>query len=134
MLKKRLRDHVLTYGVTLDRQRRFAFFALPKCASQSVQRYLLKDRCVVQKDNRQAWLDELDTYQNENWKRLVRFAFVRNPWDHVVSAFYYLRQMMLVDQELSFNAFVMDVLAKVSDPSEIDTHFCRQAPKLQLWR
>lgn len=95
------------------------FVHIPKCAGVSIARALFGDRGA---GHLPIWTFEL-AYEKSEFERWFKFAFVRNPWDRVVSAFHFLKQGGMNDQDaawaerqglsrIDFEAFVLNRLSR----------------------
>jgi len=75
----------------LDHQQKFAFIAIPKTACTSVQRYFDP---TEQDPEPPIYHMDIATMnkQNPEVSNYYKFAFVRNPWDRFVSAYYNFTQ------------------------------------------
>ncbi len=117
-------EHLKEQRPVLDRQNKFMFFSNNKVAQTSVNRRLLKLRSIVYKDDRQKY----ESYFQDAIGKLdsiYKFTIVRNPWDRVVSAFFYLRARSRLNfRSMSFGHFVLKVLSE-HGPA-LDAHFTPQ--------
>ena len=123
-----LLKHIKQQSPVLDKKNVFVFFSNNKVAQTSINRHLLKDRCIVRKDDHQGYDAKLDSIDfGSAWK----FTIVRNPWDRTVSAFFYLKKhfsrLSMDIRSMSFEHFVINVLQKHG--SALDAHFEFQFPK-----
>ncbi len=91
------------------------FVHIPKCAGISVMKSLFGDRTGSHLIIRDFQL----VYNRHEFERYFKFTFIRNPWDRLVSAFFFLKQggfgkrdRTWMDENLStyadFDAFVRD--------------------------
>ena len=116
----------------LDKQSRFMFLASRKCGTQSVCRYLLKDRCIVRKDSPNTHSKKINGYSNLDIEYIFKFTIVRNPYERVISAFHALQQYSQrkgkVPADIDFKIFVKEILSKKG--IEYDVHFEPQYPNL----
>jgi len=108
--------------VILDRRDRFVFFPNSKVAQRSIARHLLADRVIVRKDDPGVWEARFDRLDASYLDRTFKFTIVRNPFDRVVSAFFYLRKKC---RGYEFNEFVVDVLGRQG--AAFDAHFDPQS-------
>ncbi len=126
VMNSSLIKHIKQQSPVLDKKNAFMFFSNNKVAQTSINRHLLKDRCIVRKDDHQRYDAKLDSVDfGSVWK----FTIVRNPWDRVVSAFSYLkvRKRLSMDiRSMKFENFVMNVLQKHG--TALDAHFEPQFP------
>ena len=113
--------------VILDRLDRFVFFPNSKVAQRSIARDLLRDRVIVRKDRPSVWQARFDRLDETYLDRIFKFTIVRNPFDRVVSAFFYLRKKC---RGWEFNEFVVDVLGRQG--VAFDPHFDEQSDGLFL--
>lgn len=111
--------------VILDRLERFVFFPNSKVAQRSIARHLLKDRVVVRKDGPRAWARRFDRMDDATLDGIFKFTIVRNPFDRVVSAFFYLRDKC---RGFELSEFVVEVLGRRG--VDFDPHFDVQSDGL----
>jgi chondroitin 4-sulfotransferase 11 len=79
-------------GMTLDYPKSFdnhkcIFIHIPKNAGTSVRSNLKLDSNLGHQPL--SWYENLD---NDKYKSYFKFCFVRNPWDRLVSAYFYLKE------------------------------------------
>lgn len=117
--------HARANPVILDRDDRFVFFPNSKVAQRSIARDLLADRAIVRKDDPAGWEARFDRLDDAYLARTVTFTIVRNPYDRVVSAFFYLRDRC---GGWAFNRFVVEVLGR--EGAAFDPHFEPQSDGL----
>lgn len=129
-MNKSLIEHIKQQSPVLDKKSIFAFFSNNKVVQTSINRHLLKDRCIVRKSNRQKYDAKFES-SIANLDSIWKFTIVRNPWDRAVSAFFYLKKhvsRLPIDiRSMSFEYFVINVLQKHG--TELDAHFEHQSPK-----
>lgn len=86
----------------ISEKNKYCFVAVPKTGTTAITAQLLKDpsavRGKVTVDGSEIVVGEHDTAERlrdamgeTHWSQLYTFAFVRNPWDRVVSAYFYYR-------------------------------------------
>ena len=92
----------------ISKSKNYLFIHIPKTGGSSLRRELIKNKSdedlVFLDDNQHNKVPSIKKIYTENdinWKSTFKFAFVRNPWDRVVS--YYLYQFK---NKLSFKQFV----------------------------
>lgn len=110
----------------LDRFSDFVFLPHNKCAQRAIVRESsLTDRVVVKKDDKGLW--NL-TAVNYPWQSAFKFTVVRNPFDRVVSAFFYLKSIRQpkIDAHISFCDFVKSV----GYLPTFDPHFDLMTPRI----
>lgn len=113
------------YEIVLDKNLDFAFFTHNKNAQTSVNRFLLKDRTVVKKDNLKLWnLVKREYERNIDNKKIITFTIIRNPFDRYVSAFCYLQKMNIIDKKIDINNWTARIF-KIFGPA-FDPHFTHQ--------
>ena len=117
--------HARRNPVILDHRDRFVFFPNSKVAQRSIVRHLLAERAIVRKDDPRAWEARFARIDDAALARTFTFTIVRNPFDRVVSAFFYLRDRC---GGYAFDRFVVDVLAR--EGPAFDPHFEPQADGL----
>jgi len=112
---KELTDIIRQRGHIADKEDQFIFLASRKCGTQSVCRYLLRDRVILRKDNPKEHRIKMLGYSDDDVLRIFKFTIVRNPWERVVSAFHALQQYSprIVPRDIDFKTFTTDVLAKI---------------------
>ena len=110
---------------TLDKKGVFAFFYNRKCASMSIQRYALKDRVVVRKDDSCSYYKKLSEMTDDDLDRLFKFTFVRNPYERVVSAWHYLQTHGFMKKHMGAGQTFEEFVLSHNIPS-IDPHFHHQ--------
>jgi hypothetical protein len=110
--------------VVLDKANRFIFFANNKVCQTSIVRHLLAHRCIEKKKNLYEWNREVKQMNEVNFNKLFKFTIVRNPWDRAVSAFKHLQRIEVIDENLTFENFVVDVLSEYG--TDFDPHFGSQ--------
>jgi len=84
---RRLPPHTKT-SLSLFDQYRCLFVHVPKTGGLSIETGLFGIAGI--NDHRPLWQYEL-TYNQNEFESYFKFGFVRNPWDRLVSAFYYLQ-------------------------------------------
>lgn len=109
-----------------DADLRFVYFTHNKNAQTSVNRVLLRNRAIVEKDNYKLWT-LARAMQLGLWERRrpVTFTIVRNPFDRVVSAFCYLQKIGKIAPQANFEDFMTETFVHTG-PS-FDPHFLPQA-------
>jgi hypothetical protein len=104
----------------IDFNKNFLFIHIPKCAGTTVEKMLNLDsvgcwvcqKKVIPKLHKLKSAQHL-TYQeykalisSNYWTRLYKFAFVRNPYDRIVSEYFYCRQEKPFFKYPDFESFV----------------------------
>lgn len=108
-MPKQLGDFQLQYLLSLtpvlDCYGDFIFIPHNKCAQTSINRGVLQDRVKVKKDDPDGY--NKFRYKKE-WENVFKFTIIRNPFDRVVSAFFYLQQSRgsIIDPSMSFSDFI----------------------------
>lgn len=98
--------------VIFDNRDRFIFFPNHKVCQRSITRAALADRAIVHKGNDATWQEKSVDVDVDYLSRMVTFTAVRNPYDRVVSAFFFLQGVDKIDKEYDFIPFCAEVLAK----------------------
>jgi hypothetical protein len=85
---KNLRDGISDEGYTLQPfdEYQCIFIHVPKCAGQSIRQTLFED---LQPGHINAYTYQL-IYPRHQYQKYYKFSFVRNPWDRLVSAFFFM--------------------------------------------
>lgn len=85
-----LRENVSTEGYSYQgfEEKKAIFVHIPKCAGVSVNKVLFRNL-----DGGHRTLEEYSIiFEPEKFNNYFKFTFVRNPWDRVVSAFFFLKK------------------------------------------
>gem|GEM_PF-3011274 len=116
----------------VDAAGRWACFGNAKTAQKSMMLGILDYRQVYHRRGvrnwRRVWEQVVVPRLERN--RVLLFTFVRNPWDRVVSAFFFLQQRGTLPKKLQFKEFVKRELVQGYD--NVDRHFRPQAPTF-MW-
>lgn len=107
--------------VIFDNQDRFIFFPNHKVCQRSITRAALADRAIVHKGDDVTWQEKSQDVDVDYLSRMFTFTVVRNPYDRVVSAFFFLQGVDKIDKEYEFIPFCNEVLAKQG--FDFDRHF-----------
>jgi len=124
-----------TNPVVLDKDSKFIFIPNNKVAQTSIVRNVLRNRCIVKKDNSLRWhLHFLKTIFLLPFRKYYTFTVVRNSYAMVFSAFNYVKYK-LNHTELNkyddFNCFVKELLSRKREA--IDPHFLPQSEKIDSY-
>jgi len=100
----------------ISHKHKFIFIHIPKCGGTSVELALLKNEGIDLKNYEKDDLDflneeqkqkfrigydykgittqhrKIDEYKSDNEKKYFTFTFVRNPWERLVSEFFYIKK------------------------------------------
>ena len=69
------------YQITLSNQKKYIWFLIPKCGSNSIRNFLHKNSEIVSNEQfKEAVRTGID------WENYFKFIIVRNPWDRLLSA------------------------------------------------
>jgi len=117
----------------------FLFFFNGKVATQSSIRTALKGMVFLSKTKRPTYRNVLHSYSLSDIKRMFKFTIVRNPWDRVVSGFFFFQQTnsrhykSIIKNE-TFNKFVKTRLLEcgIGMDQYIEDHFDFQYPKVMF--
>lgn len=99
-------------------QKRFVFIHIPKTAGSSIFRVLTScnDAPDTDENRHMEWIRITEKYRNlvsrtgeaaGELESYFKFAFVRNPWDRVVSMYSYRLRNREIPADLSFREFVL---------------------------
>lgn len=91
----------------LDKKKRFMFFRNCKCGQKSVWQGLRKRVVAFSKPKMYSRLRE--TLDETMVKDSFKFTIVRNPWDRLVSSFFFLRKYNIPWTKQPFQKFVKSV-------------------------
>lgn len=86
----------------LDKKNLFMFFGNHKVALTSVVRHALRDRAIVKKSSEKYYNKKFNGYSEKQINKMFKFTIVRNPFDRIVSGFFYLRKHGIL-REKNFN-------------------------------
>lgn len=111
-MERELIEHFRKIGPALDRNALYAFFFNNKVGFKSVNRYLLKDRSIVRKDDEDFYNIIFRGYEADRFEHVYKFTIVRNPWDRVVSAYFYFRRYKAYSKDYPFDQYVKDLREK----------------------
>lgn len=70
------------YFCTVNDQFKFVWFQVPKVASTTIRKILKQNHLLIPKKTFKP-----TAFQSENFQNYFKFAFVRNPWERVVSCY-----------------------------------------------
>jgi len=127
-----LHNHIFNLFPSLDVNRQFMFFSNHKVAQTSINRGLLKDRVILVKGNFKEYKNIFDSYTMDFIvKDIFKFTIVRNPWSKVVSAFHYLKRTKIINNTMTFNKFVNNILVKYIDGPQRKLLFFHEFNKLE---
>lgn len=121
-IKKR-ENHVI-----FDKEGKFIYFPVNKVMQTTLARNLLKNRCIIYKDNPSLWNEY---FEKTDFKNTYKFSIIRNPIDKFESAYNYLKKQekqskRLKIENLNINNFIKNILINYSNPSQLNAHFERQ--------
>jgi len=123
-------EHIYKQDPAIDAiDGKFLFFCNSKVATQSTVRGVLKGRARTSAFSPGKYKRIIQSYTLSDIQRLFKFTIVRNPWDRVVSRFFFLQQIRhrrLYKKE-TFSSFVKSGLFI---KSHIDNHIDFQYPKI----
>lgn len=68
----------------------------------------LKTPPWIDKERHMNVVNMVKTYGEESWENYFTFTFVRNPWDRMVSWFFWRKRMRTIPKDLTFSEFVID--------------------------
>jgi|WetSurSiteA1Bulk_404760.scaffolds.fasta_scaffold00439_4 hypothetical protein len=125
-----IRNLINSLKPVLDTEGKFLFFSNNKVMQTSLNRGLLSNRAIIYKDDPIKYNYVCSKYSEEFLCNVFKFTIVRNPWDLVVSAYFYLKKIdgsILANKKINFADFV-DKHLKYKGAS-IDPHFNEQHPK-----
>lgn len=115
--------------IILDRRLQFVYFPNNKVCQTSIARNVLAHRAVVRKDSARRWDRWFDKSLAAASENTFCFTVVRNPFDLVVSAYFYLQKRNhVVSRYGTFEEFVLHCLHVQG--ATVDPHFLPQSEKL----
>jgi len=130
-MKPELMRHIRNLSIppALDVLGRFVHCRNARTGTTSINQGPLRDRSIIHSRNPQMWATVWDRVIEPRIDELVVFAFVRNPWDRVCSAFYQCRDnakgiQNQITRTWEFKDWVKQVLA-VKGPV-VNMHFANQ--------
>lgn len=131
-------QHMVDQVPIMDRQGKFLYFSNHKVATISINRHALKHRTIIRKSHTKQYNNVMLRLKPKHMSRLFKFTVVRNPYDRMVSGFFYMQQHhdrmpLLVKQginikKMSFRKFVLEVFQKYGP--DLNIHFHHQHPKV----
>jgi len=128
-MDKAKRAYILSLWPILDKKRKFLFMPIAKSATRAISRLLLKDRIIHFKSGIDKHKEAFNSYSDEELEVLFSFAIVRNPWDRLVSFFFYmLKEKPEILGTKDFKTFVMGKLAE--EGTRQDEHLYTQHSRL----
>jgi hypothetical protein len=75
----------MSYNLVISHKSKYVYYSIPKTATTSIKKYLEKYTLI---DIGSFKLENgYDIEYNNEWNNYYQFAFVRNPWDRVLSCF-----------------------------------------------
>ena len=120
-----MKDYIRKLRPVLDKENKFLFFGNHKAGLTSVNRTLLKDRVINWKSFKKNYYKEFDKYSDEEIQNMFKFTIVRNPFDRLVSAFFYLRKHNIIPKKEFIDFIKQDIAVKGPD---VDPHVHFQYP------
>jgi hypothetical protein len=87
----------------------------PSCVNHLVKRYMREHAGFGDREGAHVGASKVMAYDRNAWKNYFKFCFVRNPWDHAVSD-YYWRLHCRGNPNVSFREFLL----RLDDPSRDD--------------
>jgi len=89
----------------------WVFIRTPRTASTAMAHVLGEGKTNGFSHHTGAELRDVLQDHCRRWRDVFSFAFVRNPWDYVVSLYWYAIGKRIVDRAVSFDRYVSDDLA-----------------------
>jgi hypothetical protein len=75
----------MSYNLVISHKSKYVYYSIPKTATISIKKYLEKYTSI---DIGSIKLENgYDIEYNDEWNNYYQFAFVRNPWDRLLSCF-----------------------------------------------
>jgi hypothetical protein len=87
-----INEHIYNQDPAIDTMGRFLFFCNSKVATQSTVRGILKGRVITSLITPRKYKKIIMAYSMSDIQNMFKFTIVRNPWDKVVSRFFYVKQ------------------------------------------
>ena len=118
MIKEHLLNNPLI-GFVVSEEKKFIYMKIARTGGTSIHRFRIEKKIsdiFNLKDNYERtkeWLEDLD---DEKLKDYFIFTFVRNPWDRLVSVYFYFKKQELIGQEISFENFIKNNMFEDSTP------------------
>jgi len=120
-----LKQYALSREPVIGKNAQFMFFANLKVCKKSIAWDHLKNRAVMLREKNEKKYLSLFNRCFENIEKVFKFTVVRNPWDRVVSTFFYLQQIRRyhykIDKKETFKNFVKTQLKEKGH--KINIHF-----------
>ena len=102
----------------INHKDKFIFIHIPKCAGTSIEQSLFGKPYVDWDAERKIWKQhstaaQIREYYCENYNNYYSFTFVRNPWDKLVSDYFWIQRHLKIKD--SFKNFLL-LRGKFKDP------------------
>jgi hypothetical protein len=114
--------------VIFDKEGKFIYFPVNKVMQTTLARNLLKNRCIIYKDNPSLWIEY---FEKTDFDNIYKFSIIRNPIDKFESAYNYLKKQekqskRLKIENLNINDFIKNIMINYNNPYDFNSHFERQ--------
>ena len=85
----------------ISHKHKFIFIHIPKCAGTSIEQSLFGKVYVEWDQERKIWkqhatASQIREYYCENYNNYYSFTFVRNPWDKIVSDYFWIQRNLKI--------------------------------------
>ena len=102
----------------INHKDKFIFIHIPKCAGTSIERSLFGEAYVEWDPEKKIWKQhatavQIREYYCKNYNNYYSFTFVRNPWDKLVSDYFWMQRNLKIKD--SFKNFLL-LKGKFNDP------------------
>lgn len=125
-MDEKLIEHIVKLRPVLDVHGKWLSLRNEKTATNSIFRGCLRNRAIFSHRGLRNWSVVWNELFVPRLDDVFMFTFTRNPWDRVVSAFFYLKKSERITPEVGFKDYVKNILRK--DWPNVKVQFHEQAP------